>query len=264
MIDSESGNAPRIKLDWADSKSIGGISEIAVLSPIKRGCVPGERRTYEERLAAAIENLAARHQQGLPTELGRIPTIHFGRMIIIRPEQYLLYSDIEGIKYYPGDGRTNAVEGRIPEPVDDYAELPPTGKAPILRSFLLTLVEFDGDLKVYMRDIAEFLARDFDKLFVNCEDYPTTANFELFWLWLKRYQINTGLFYARYSNLSAVRIKQLEDFKRRFDALVARIYAPNGSRVRSVEELFEDFLRNSQQYAGNFPTAGGTFETDNG
>src|SRR5216684_4612969 len=263
MIGSESAKAPRIELNWAASKTIGGISEIAVLSPIKRGCVPGERRTYEERLAFAIDNLADRHRQGLPTELGRIPSIHFGRMIIIRPEQYLLYSEINGVDYYPPDERSNAVDGRIPRPIDDYVEQEPQkADAPKLRSFLLTLVEFDRDLKTYMRDVAEFLARDFDRVFENCEDFPGTRNFEHFWLWIRRYQINTNLFFAPYSNLSTVRIKQLEDFKRRFDALVARIYSPARARERSVEELFDEFLRQSEQYACNFPTPGGIFETD--
>jgi len=263
MIDNESAEAPRIELNWAASKTTGGISEIAVLSPIKRGCVPGERRTYEERLAFTIDNLADRHRQGLPTELGRLPAIHFGRMIIIRPDQYLLYSDVKGIDYYPPDERPDGVDGRIPRPIDDYVERSPKkSDQPKLRSFLLTLVEFDGDLKTYMRDVAEFLARDFDRVFENCEDYPTTLNFEPFWCWIKRYQINTNLLYGSYSNLSTVHIKQLEDFKRRFDALVARIYSPTGLRVRSVEELFDDFLRQSQQYARNFPTPGGIFETD--
>jgi hypothetical protein len=259
MIDRESANAPRIKLNWAASKTIGGISEIAVLSPIRRGCPPGERRTYEECVASAIQNLADRHQQGLPTELGRIPAIHFGRMIIIRPEQYLLYSDLAGVDYYPDDNRSDG--GGVPVPIDDYLEGSKT-PPPKLRSFLLTLVEFDGELKAYLRDVAEFLARDFDRVFENCEDFPGTRNFEHFWLWIRHYQINTNLFYAPYSNLSTVRIKQLEDFKRRFDALVARIYSPAGTRVRSVEELFDEFLQHNKQYARNFPTPGGIFETD--
>jgi hypothetical protein len=259
MIDSERAHTPRAGLNWANSKTVGGISEIAVLSPIRRGCPPGERRSYEECVATAVQNLADRHQQGLPTELGRIPAIHFGRMIIIRPEQYLLYSNLSGVDYYPDGKRSDG--GGIPVPIDDYLEgsrKPP----PKLRSFLLTLVEFDGDLKAYMRDIAEFLARDFDRVFENCEDFPGTRNFELFWLWIRRYQINTNLFYAPYSNLSTVRIKQLEDFKRRFDALVARIHSPAGARERSVEELFDEFLQQSEQYTRNFPTPGGIFETE--
>ena len=264
--------APRRHLNWATSKSVGGITEIAVFAPVKKGCVPGERRTYEERLLSVIENLENRHRQGLPTELGRIPAIHFGRLIIIRPEQYLLYSKVYGVDYYQENGGTrpspgSPADGRVPKPIDDYVEEPPAQGSeprspPELRSFLLTLVEFDGDLKVYMRDIAKFLARDFDHVFENCEDYPTTRNFERFWLWVRRYQINTTLFYAPCSNLSMVRIKQLEDFKRRFDAFVARVWSPQGPRVSAIEELFGEFLRSNQQYPRNFPTPGGTFETD--
>jgi hypothetical protein len=257
MIDSSS--ASRSKLSWATSKSIGGISEIAVLAPIRTGCFPGEHRTYEERLADAIQNLSDRHQQGFPTELGKISSIHFGRMIIIRPEQYLLYSDLKEVSYYEG---SETATGRIPRPIDDYTDLSKKGDRPKVRSFLLTLVEFDGDVKVYMRDVAEFLARDFDRIFENCEGYPTTRDFEVFWLWIRRYQINTNLFYAPYSNLSTVRIKQLEEFKRRFDALVAQIYS-NGQRVRPVEELFEQFVRDNQGYARDFPSPSGIFRTDN-
>jgi hypothetical protein len=330
MTNGGEGAKPRPMLNWADSKTIGGVSEIAVLAPIRLGCAPGERQTYEECVALAIQNLADRHRQGLPTELGRIPAIHFGRMMIIRPEQYLLYSDLRDINYYDSEGtsdsqrecasesnsdctndadsepandphteandvgsesgsdagtkptndpdcetaedrdphcskdhngdRIRASLRRIPKPIDDYER--GNGHQPILRSFLMTLVEFDGELKTYMRDVAEFLARDFDIIFQNCEHFPGTANFERFWLWIRRYQINTNLFYAPYSNLSTVRIKQLEDFKRRFDALVARVYSPAGTRLRSVDALFEEFLRESGQYARNFPTPGGIFETN--
>jgi len=258
MIDSS--GASRSKLSWATSKTIGGISEIAVLAPIRTGCFPGEQRTYEERLAEAIQNLADRHQQGFPTELGKISSIHFGRMIIIRPEQYLLYSDLEEVSYFEG---TKTAAGGVPQKIDDYIDLPAKGARPKVRSFLLTLVEFDGDVKIYMRDVAEFLARDFDKIFENCEGYPTTRDFEVFWLWIRRYQINTNLFYAPYSNLSTVRIKQLEDFKRRFDALVAQVYSPNGQRMKPVDELFEQFVRDNQRYARDFPSPSGLFRTDN-
>jgi hypothetical protein len=255
------------------SKSVGGVSEIAVLAPVRNGIVPGERRTFEERLRAIIDNLAERHLQGIPTQLSQIPTIHFGRMIVIRPEQYLLYSSIDGVEYHPlatGEGLTNG--GRphsgIPKPMDDYvvegSGSSQTDNAPELRTFLLTLVEFDGDLKVYMRDVAEFLAHDFDSIFVNCEDYPGTSDFERFWLWVRRYQINTSLFYAPYSNLSAVRIRQLAEFKRRFDVFVAKVRSPCGSRTSQLDELFDEFLRENQQHACNFPAPGGTYQIGDG
>ena len=44
MVDS--GGAQRSNLTWATSKTIGGISEIAVLAPIRTGCSPGEPVSY--------------------------------------------------------------------------------------------------------------------------------------------------------------------------------------------------------------------------
>ena len=274
----------RKQLQWATSRSVGVVSEIAVMAPVRLGCPPGERRTYEERLRLVIADLAARAEQGMPNELDRIPTIHFGRMIVIRPEQYLAHSNVEGVKYWGEAGDPAPKDQRVPKPMDDYQTIitpPPAAPnapqddqtlsrigldqkpqdSPVLRSWLLTLVEFDGDLRTYMREIAVFLNKSFDSVFQNCENYPTTENFERFWLWLKRYQISTDLFYARYPNLTATRIKQLEDFKRRFDAFVARVRTPTGRRVASMDDLFDDFLRDSQQYAADFPTPGGVYST---
>jgi hypothetical protein len=247
--------SPPTPLNWVKSKSIGQVSEIAVLSPIKLGRVPGERRTYEERLRSAIDNLTARVQQGIPIELDRIRTIHFGRMIIIRPEQYLVYSDVPGVQY------DETASGKVPKPIDDYVPLEaPAGTPSTFRSWLLTLVEFDGDIRVYFRDIAQFIADDFDSLFRNCEDYGSTGDFERFWAWIKRYQIQSNLFYSRYGDLSVVRIKQLQDFKRRFDEFVAEVRPANGSRVKSMDELFDQFLARTQQYVGDFPTPGGIYK----
>ena len=65
-------------------------------------------------------------------------------------------------------------------------------------------------------------------IFENCEHYPRTADFEKFWFWIRTFQINTDLFYAPYRDLSVVRIRQLEAFKRRFDAFVASVRSPTG------------------------------------
>src|SRR5262245_26815635 len=122
MSNGSGGGIPRKMFDWAGSKTVGGVSEIAVLVPVRRGCPPGERRTYEESVAAASQSLADRHLQRLPNQLNRIPAIHFGRMIIIRPEQYLLYSDLSDVTYYEGSENTNLAHGKIPKPIDDYLE----------------------------------------------------------------------------------------------------------------------------------------------
>lgn len=251
-------NAPDFTLaPWAQSKTIGGVSEIAVLSPIRTGCPDGERRTHEERLRATIADLARRHGRGLPTELNRVPSIHFGRMIILRPEQYLVCSEkVSGLKYYDRQERATKDGGQIPMPIDEVAQVP--GPVPTFRSWLLTLVEFDGDLKLYLRDIAHFLGGDFDLVFRDCEDYPGTKHFEEFWQWIRRYQINIDLFYATYPNLTVTRIKQLEAFKRRFDAFVASVRPPHGD-PRQIDGLFDKFLHDNLQYPHNFPDIDGKF-----
>ncbi len=264
---------PLKPLDFATSKTLGGVTEIAVLAPIRPGRIPGERRTYEERLRFVISTLQKRVEQGIPIELDRVARIHFGRMIIIRPEQYLVYSKVTGVAYQQEAAADTAADAakapsqshRLPEPIDDYSEL--TGKSassrPQLRSWLLTLVAFDGDLRVYFREIAEFLNADFDNVFRNCDDYPSTRDFESFWAWIRRYQIECSLFYTRYPNLSVVQIKQLEDFRQRFDAFVARVRSPSGRRVAAIDDLFDEFLAENQQYASGFPTPAGTYPAGN-
>jgi hypothetical protein len=264
------------------SQQVGGVSEIAVLSPIRKGIVPGERRTFEERLRFSIANLARRHQQGIPTDLDRVSTIHFGRMIVIRPEQYLLFSRLDEVEYdkdeeQPQTGKPAPFpadlfkRSEVPLPMDDFRPIPdPPGQAqqagaardPKLRSWLLTLVEFDGELKSYMREIAKFMGREFDRIFENCEHYPGTADFDRFWIWIRTFQISTDLFYAPYRDLSVVRIRQLEAFRSRFDAFVARVRSPTGPIVRSMDEMFDEFLRENQQYASGFPAPGGTYSDD--
>lgn len=246
-------------LQRASSKTIGGVSEVAVLAPIRKGRVPGERCTYEERLREAIATVELRVEQSIPTELDAVPTIHFGRMIVIRPEQYLVYAKVEGIVYEPG------LADKIPAPIDDFPLQPAPADGPQFRSWLLTLVTFDGDLKPYFKDIANLTKPKFDQIFQNCEDYPVggTQDFEAFWNWIRRYQINVDLFYPRYPELSLIRIKQLEAFKRRFDAFVAKVRTPTGKRVERMDDLFDEFLRQNQQYAPDFPTLAGTFEIGN-
>jgi hypothetical protein len=250
----------RVLLNWALSKTVGQTTEIAVLAPIRKGRIPGDRRTYDARLRFTISMLQSRIERNLPTELDKIPTIHFGRMIIIRPEQYLVYSNDSNVTYEHG---SKGEPTGIPAPIDDFHDGSRPAARADFRSWLLTLVSFDGDLKVYFKDIAAFLDSDFDRVFINCEDFPSVRRFEQFWIWIRRYQINVDLFLPRYPNLSLVRIKELEDFKRRFDEFVAKVRSPPaGKRVQSMDELFDEFLRTSQQHASGFPTPGGTFETD--
>ena len=255
--------------DWSPSKSAGDVTEVAILAPIRRGCVPNELRTYEERALAVIANIQGRVQQGRPNELNLVPTIHFGRIMLLRPEHYLLGSDIPGVKYEdppPGQLKTPdaASDYKIPKAFDEYVESAQSSTAgkqdpPKLRSFLLTTVEFDGDLRVYFRDIAVQLRDRFNAIFENCEDFPGTENFEAFWLWIRRFQVRTQLFHAAVPDLSVARIKQLAAFKHNFDLFVARVRGSPDGAPGCLDELFDEFLRDNLQFAEGFPAPSGVF-----
>ena len=60
-------------LNWANSQTIGGVSEIAVLAPVKKGRAAGENRTYEERLRFAIGSLAGRVNREFRLNWTRFP-----------------------------------------------------------------------------------------------------------------------------------------------------------------------------------------------
>ncbi|WP_374471516.1 hypothetical protein [Phenylobacterium sp.] len=251
--------------DWSPSKTAGKTTEVAVLAPIRLGCVAGERRTYEERAMAVIGNFASRVEQGLPNELNLVPSIHFGRIMLLRPEHYLLGSAIPGVQYEAAAETTALGPGfSVTKPIDEYVEVDPNmaSKDPPdlqLRSFLLTTVEFDGDLRAYFRDIGVQLAERFDAIFENCEDYPGTSDFEAFWLWIRRFQIRTQLFYAACPDLSVVRIKQLAAFRRSFDLLVARVRGPATLPPGALDALFDEFLKENLQHGEGFPFPSGLF-----
>ena len=231
--------------DWIKSRALGDVTEICVMSPIRLGRVPGERRTFEERLRFKIDRLMQRAEQGKPNVLNRIFIIHFARMLVIRPDQYLTFSGLPG---FPAPSEPD--DGRRPR-FDPYEGT--SGDATEYRSWLFTEVIFDGD-------IVEMIAGEFDEIFDNCEEFPGTSDFGKFWNWTKKYQIRNDLFLSAYHNLSVARIKQLEDFKNRFDAFVSKVRSPTGERVDSLDELFDEFLRESQQYAYGFPAPGGVYQ----
>lgn len=243
--------------NWAVSHQLGSLSEVTVLAPIRKGLVPGERWTYEEKIRARLDQVAKRARKGIPTDLSTVASIHLGRVTVIRPEHYLLYSDVKGVTY-----EADAGGKKIPAPIDAYARpVPGAEPPPALTSFLLVQVAFDGSIETYFRDIANFVG-DFDSIFENCEEYPSARDFEKFWSWIRRYQMRPDLFVSPYPSLSPVRIKELEHFKRRFDAFVAQVRGPEGYRVESLEDAFDRFLFANGPIARGFPAPGGTYPQD--
>jgi hypothetical protein len=284
---------PRSSLEWAESKTLGVVSELSLLTPIKPGRVPGERRTYEERLRDHLESLQRREAASIPSFVRPITAIHFARWLILRPEQYLQYSRVSGVQYiedlplpqatddplaaYPEDQpavplATNSLH-HTPIAIDDYreqtegrsetqAQRPP--KPPALVSWLLFVVTFDGDLKSYVRHVVQTIREDVDRIWGNCYEYPGARNFERFWLYARRHQINTDAFYAAYPSLTVPRIHQLRVFKDRFDDFIARTRNPDGSSRDDIGPLLDEFLRSNLQYTADFPAPGGTYDETQG
>ena len=114
---------------------------------------------------------------------------------------------------------------------------------------------FDGDLHTYFKDIAVFTNTRFDEVFQNCEDYPTggARDFEGFWNWIRRYQVQVDLFWPRYPDLSAPRILQLAAFKRRFDAFVARVRPADGASVKGLDALSTNSCARTSNTRRTFP-----------
>jgi hypothetical protein len=229
---------------WARSLFVNGVSEFLLLSPIRLGRIPGERRTYLQRVEDVFNSLASRMEAGLPTPLTTIPTIHFARWALIRPEQLNREESIDTAK--PKSKRI-ASKGAA-EPKEEH-------------TWLLTAVVFDGEASVYSRELASSIGDQLDGIFGNCEGYPANGaanDSEGLWNWFRRYQLPTTVFHASHQ-LSVVRLRMLETFKARFDDFVASVLTPQGVAIGDVHVALKEFLRKNQQFAAGFPASGGTY-----
>lgn len=218
---------------WIDSKTVGGVTELTLLTPIKRGVIPGETRTYEQRLADHLKTVQLRIEQNIANPIGRLAMIHFARWQILLPDHYL---------HYDKDGR---VEGH------QY------------QSWLLFTSNFDGDLKVYLNEFSAFIADDVDRIWGNCEGYPAggSRDFDAYWAYAKKHQITTQAYFNAYPGLSVPRIHELMTFRRLFDEFVAETRRLDGSSIEGLPAAFDRFLARTLVFSQNFPARGGVFET---
>lgn len=248
--------------DRARSKVVGGVTEVVLMTPVLQGMIPGERRTYEERLREVLDSIQGRAEKGISTPVNHIATIHFARWLIIRPEHFL------------GESRIVADRnGKAPFELDDYVEIGLGGQGPLpmnanparddnYKSWLMTLILFDDDVKVYGREIANFIQVEVDKIFENCEHYPYAKDFPAWWAWFRRYQMNTGVFYNAYPGLTVARIRELQRFRDKFDAFVSKVRPHNGEPVEPTDALLDEFIRENQMIASGFPNEGGIYDED--
>lgn len=244
---------------WARSRFEKGLSEFMLLSPIRRGRIPGERRTYLQRVEETFDQLVSRYDAGIPTPLTSVPTIHFARWALIRPEQLGYPATAEAPKV--GSKRSAKRGAAADAAATAGAEITAAAPKDELQTWLLTVVVFDGEASVYSRELSAMIGDQLDNIFGNCDGYPpdgAAADSEGVWKWFRQYQLPTEVFHASY-HLSVVRIHMLELFKARFDAFVASVLGPDGKPVGDTAAALNEFLRKNQQYASGFPASGGTY-----
>lgn len=260
-----------MKHPWATSTVRGRVTEVTIITPIKRGLIPGEVRTWEERLRQTLFSLNMRANDGVPTPISAIATIHFARWFIVRPEQYLRYSKVAGFAYDAETPPADPLSGpqtlphSVPMPYDpDYLEQPLPAEAPVLPSWLFFTSNYDGDLKAYIRMFSERIAPEMDRIWSHCEGYPLTGarDFERFWLYVRAHQIETNAFFAAYPDLSTARVQQLKTFKDHFDAFVARTRGADGKSVDGVGALLDEFILEQQAYTKDFPDDAGLYDPE--
>lgn len=189
----------------AKSKTLGFSSEATIIMSIKPGGVPGENRTYRVRLEHALESIARRASEGLETPVSLLKTIHFARWNI-------------------------------------YDQTPPAGP------LLIFTVSFDGRLKHYFRRFSHGIPDDVDRIFRNCEGYPEdkgAKDFDALWQFVKQHQVEAQAFYSAFPHLTLTDIKNLELFKRNFDAWVEQNLNDDGSSV--LEASLNEFVRASRR-----------------
>jgi len=240
--------------DWVTSKSVGGVSEVTLLTPIKKGLIPGELRTYVERLDAELQLVQQRIKEGIPTPVGHLPTIHFARWLILRPNQYL-YRDR---RHLYCDGKEIRSGDRASVGADAHSVKIDLDS---LTSWLFFTSNFDGDMKTYLRDFSVVLGDDVDRIWGNCEGYPAegSRDFDAYWAYAKRYQLTTDAFSNAYPGLSVPRIRQLAVFKDRFDAFVAQTRGPDGHSVAGLADAFDRFIAENATIPDGFPDAAGSY-----
>ncbi|MEJ8825458.1 hypothetical protein WKW80_26125 [Variovorax humicola] len=157
------------------STVLGGITNLSVLAPVKKGMVIGfEPISYLERLRKVLDALYSARQNVRESELLQpVFPDSVGRFGIIDHFRYALVPPIPGL---PDDQ---------PQPEDG--------------TWRLSLnVTFDGGWEPYMRVIYRDLGTLLDLLFCNCEDYPgsKTSRYEDYCAWVRRNEVAGGTFYA--------------------------------------------------------------------
>ncbi|MGC1509553.1 hypothetical protein, partial [Ketobacter sp.] len=62
-----------------DSRYLGGVNELTIITDIKKGRPPDGVLTYKQMLQRVLDSVQNREERGIPTPIRLIETIHFAR-----------------------------------------------------------------------------------------------------------------------------------------------------------------------------------------
>lgn len=159
------------------SMQLAGVTNLAVLAPIKAGFVVGfETITYVERLRRLLRALnnarigareAAVTKPAFADAVGRFDIIHSFRYAIVPPR-------------------------------DEASRCPAETLMNPGTSQLSLNVTYDGGWEPYMRVIYRDIGTLLDALFCNCVGYPGShsSGFDAYCRWVRSYELDGGLFYT--------------------------------------------------------------------
>jgi len=161
------------------STQLGGIANLALLAPVRRGFIPGaEPFTYAERLKNFFKTLNA-------VRLGsRESTLHESPF----PDAIERWGILQSFRY-----------ALIPPEIGSTGEPVPVSGELVAGVYRLALnVTFDGGWETYMRIIYRDIGSLLDAIFCNCEGYPASRrhSYDEYIAWVRSREIPAGIFYA--------------------------------------------------------------------
>lgn len=118
------------------------------------------------------------------------------------------------------------------------------------RHRLIFTSNFDGSMWQYLRDFAALIADDMDRVWGNCEGYPEEGcrNFDAFWDYVTRHQVQTTAFYAAIPDESLQRRESQRNFRRAYDRFLSTTLAQGVTDHARFYEQFCQFARENQSF----------------
>ncbi|MGN6815774.1 MAG: hypothetical protein ACTHK3_06785 [Solirubrobacterales bacterium] len=99
---------------------------------------------------------------------------------------------------------------------------------------LLFTSNFDGSLDSYLERLHTGLGECADRVWGYCKDYPQGQGLQAFGDWIKRYQIDTSLFYAAYGETTVEDVLDSLDVRSRLATFAGRHQGATAAELKAA------------------------------